>query len=216
MLATVLPREPVRRTGIPAEFLGRARQFRNAVLAADAGIAAGLPGLLGPLQERLERKPGLRPAMIADFTRRWPEVIADRFCLARAASADKNALAITELRLAASHLRNSAWDGQEWENGVSIAKLHFTTADGRLRLTATPIASVSLHALARRYQRSPRRDDAAVICDLKALARQPPADRVTTNTGCWHGRVVASRHEVDGEPRPLPLLAIRTFIGNDT
>ncbi len=214
MLATVLPREaPAGERRVPSEFVGRARQFRQTVLAADTAIAAGLSGLLQPLQERLSRKPTLRPARILGFVRRWPGVVPDRWCLARNASIDKNALAITEIRIAASHLRNSAWGGQEWEHGVSIARLEFSTAGGELRLTVTPVASVSLHALARRYQRSPQRDDAHLIRDLKALARQPPADRVTTDTGCWHGRVVASRQEVDGAP--LPLLAIRTFIGND-
>jgi hypothetical protein len=217
MLATVLPREaPAAERRVPSEFVGRARQFRQAVLAADTAIAAGLPGLLGPLQARLNRKPTLRPAMVVDLIRRWPEVIPDRYCLARNASVDKNALTISEVRIAASHLHNPAWDGQDWEHGISVAKLNSTTGHGQLRLTVTPVASVSLHALARRYQRSIQRDHAAVIRDLKALARHPQSGKVFTDTGCWCGRVVTTRHEVDGEPRPLRLLAIRTFIGNDT
>jgi hypothetical protein len=84
-----------------------------------------------------------------------------------------------------------------------------------LRFDHALIASVPLHALARRLQRGWDVSDAEVRADLAALACTRPdvlaAGRkfnVPLATGCWVGSVA----EIEDRGEPVRILVVRSFI----
>src|SRR5665647_1627305 len=84
--------------------------------------------------------------------------------------------------------------------------------------TNAPLATISLHALARRYQRGFNNSDAAISTDLHALSRPPPGllDNfgdfyIATESGFWVGPVV----EIEDRGGPARILVARTFVTED-
>ena len=89
---------------------------------------------------------------------------------------------------------------------------------GNFTFTNPLAAAVSLHALARRYQRARDNSDAAIRADLAALVRsvdeveQANSDfAVPTADGQWIGEAT----DTDDRGKVKTILAARTFISNE-
>jgi hypothetical protein len=81
----------------------------------------------------------------------------------------RSEFAIREHRISTSWLNDDSWCNDSRERGLSVCELVFAVHKGKLVLRWIPIATVSLHALARRIERSAERDHAALTRDLAVL-----------------------------------------------
>lgn len=203
------------RPPIPAEYTGLARDFRRRVLATDDVANAAIDRVTQPLRERLERKPALRPEMVRPAVAAWEAAMPATFRIDREVAMTRKALLIVEMRIVGSQWRDDDWEdapgGEMQEPGVAIALLKMTTAHGRFRYDVVPIVTLSLHALARRYQRGVGRSDAELVRDLSELIKARPEDtEVPVLHGRWLGRVQTATDS--RSQQQVPVRAIRTFL----
>ena len=147
--------ETPERTRVGAQWLGLARQYRRDVKAEDRLFDAALVKLASPLRARLKRHPKLRHEMIAGTERIYRGSIPREFRIGDiSVNRDRAAFSVSELRVAVSWIANpEIWPGDYRELGVTLCRFQLALRDGRLREWWTPLAAISLHALARRYER---------------------------------------------------------------
>jgi hypothetical protein len=178
---------------VPAEFRGVARVLHQRLAAADLLVDVALRALR-PIKDRLARHPWkpLRQETLIDARRIWLRDMPAFGSLARIAKIeDRSHPSFYELRLGASRFGRDDW--RESTDGAVLALIGATVAGGRLTVRALVLATVSQHALARRYERG-RRDDASVFDDLSTLAFRYP-DLIQTSDrwncpvtdGTWTG-----------------------------
>ena len=149
---------------------------------------------LGPLRERLKRYPRkpVRPETLVDARRIWQREMPACGSLARFCKIeDRWQPCFYELRLGASRFGREDWS--EATDGVLVVLIGATVTNGVLRVRAVILATVSAHALGRRYERG-RRDEASVFDDLSTLAFKYPdlietSDRwnCSVGDGTWTG-----------------------------
>jgi hypothetical protein len=225
-----LPKGPV-----PSEFRGLARVFRQRVDRADEHWAKEVEQFGERLNERLHdrlrsRKRALRATAIPDLIREYRSIPAPyRFTL-DVASPTKGVLVITDITLGSTEDHATGWS--EWEKSVGVLRQSITTAGGCLRMSSTPLASISGHAIARWFERSRSRDEADLFEDLRAIANDvdgsldvdTPPETVVVRSGVWLGsvqRVVgaylpSSRKREDAvKKRLIRVRTVRTFIAAD-
>lgn len=94
---------------------------------------------------------------------------------------------ITELRAIPMRITSLTWT--EAEPAIAIALIAVTMRPPTLTEHPIVLASISLHAIARRYERGSR-DDKSVLDDLLELARDVVGGQnadvtVPTADGCW-------------------------------
>ena len=134
-----------RKEMIPREYVGLARQFRQAVNVAFDESREPLLRLMIPVMRRLERKPTLRSGKEIDLVREWRDNIPSPHRLRFEQLRDQDGcLIVDEIKLDSIELRFEQWDS--WEPGVSISRIRLTT-NGRMKFEAMPIVVISLHAL---------------------------------------------------------------------
>jgi hypothetical protein len=198
---------------LPAEQLGQARLFRQAVLAADQRVNAAVPLVTAPLRRRLESKPTPRPDHLIDATRAWQSTISDAFTLDVRTRVTKGEFRIAELRICASRWRTESWNHPDPQPGVSLVWLSLAVKNGELRCTPWPAAHLLLHALARRFERGAGRERADIVRDLKTLGTALDgggADEIPVVDGRWVGDRVAV-HDAASQ-RALTVFHCRTFL----
>jgi len=200
---------------VPREFVGRARDLRRRLGIADLQVGPGLTQALQPLQRRLDRRATLRADLLTDAERRWREAVPSFGRLVMvAARQDRRAPVFCELRAMAGKFRFESWP-TGYEPGL-ILVLTLVELQCRALLTRQlNVAVVSLHALARRYQRGQDTTEAAIFSDLADLApyaRTPDALGGTAfalpvHGGAWCGERVVVRDDL--------VLAVRTYLDAD-
>ncbi len=198
---------------LPAEHLGQARVFRQAVVTADQRVNAVLPRITAPLRRRLESKPTLRDEQLIDTMRAWQSTISDTFTLDLRTRVRKGEFRIAELRVCASRWRTESWSHPDPQPGVSLIWLSLGVKQGELRCTPWPVSHLLLHALGRRFERGVGRDRADIVRDLKTLAAaldDGGADEIPARDGRWIGDRVAVRDAAGG--RDLFVYHCRTFL----
>lgn len=138
---------------VPAEHRGLAREVMRRAEEADGPYIAAVKAIVAPIEARLARKPTVREAMAVDAVRAW-SAIPHPFRLAFSADATKRgALLVEDVVIGAMIERKSSWT--EWENGVAVILTRLETGGGAgATMTARPIATLSLFALSRWFQRS--------------------------------------------------------------
>ena len=100
---------------------------------------------------------------------------------------------------------------------IGIVRINLSAIPwGAVGATANLIVSVSLHALARRFQRGFDTTDGAILSELRELALRHTSIikassdfSVAFDGGCWVGEVART------ETFAAPVLAIRTFTPAD-
>jgi hypothetical protein len=119
-----------------------------------------------------------------------------------------------EVRLRPVSYVDTAWAG-DGEETFSVSLISANVEDRALILRSRIFAVISLHAVARWYQRSPQ-GDAALLSSLEDLIRQWPAlinagaeFDCRVRDGCWLGHVAESADAHD-------MLSLRTFIGAES
>jgi len=198
---------------VPREFIGRARDLRRRLNEADARIETAVNRVMTPLLRRLDRRPALRPAMLIDAERHWRGIVPAFGRLEM--EVDGNNLrspCFVELRVVCGESRYADWSDNGLEPGVLVAWYSVEVAERAFESRLVSLASVSLHALARRYQRGQDTTEAAIFADLAALARDfravtSPRFTVAVPGGVWVGESV----NVDA----AQILAVRTYYDAD-
>jgi hypothetical protein len=198
---------------IPAEHRGLARLFREQVIQADRRLNAVLPRITQPLEQRLKRKPTLRPELLHDISRLWLANITDQFSVDGRAKADKRELTIAELRACGARWSTVEWDGDTAaQPGVSLVWIALKIENGRLHLDVRPAAHLLMHALARRFERGYGRTTADVMRDLRMIAAvlDTPAHDIPVIDGYWAGDREVAANDTGGGT--VSLLHIKTFL----
>lgn len=194
---------------VGAEWTGRARQLLREVDAVEPAADTCLAKLIERIGRRLERKPTLRKDMLVSLVRDWRTVAElQRFRVTFVQTAEE----IWEDRLTGAQMRpafDAAWSG--WEPRLLIERLRLRLGKKSTWMDQHAVAAVSLHALARWYQRNPDTSEAALLRDLAPLsASQETATPFTVATphGCWVGELVIRQD--DDQMRAIH--SARTFL----
>jgi hypothetical protein len=198
---------------VPAEFVGKARVFRAEVKLVDVAMDRALDLICKPLNARLKRHPRLRAEMLADVARQYERLIPSQFRIGPIeGTKHKGEFAIVERRLCVSWLTHDDWVAPEMrEPGLSICRFTFSVHQGRLRQHWTPLANVSLHALARHEERRHDRSQAALRHDLALLADAgEDGEKVPTPGGFWLGSVITA----GDNGRMIKMRSVRTWLND--
>jgi hypothetical protein len=143
------------RVPVGAQWTGLARDIRRRIVAEDRLYDAALRRLTAPLRERLRRYPGrcLRQQMLADIVTGWLNLPCRDWRLSCDARLDAKRASVVEVRLVAGTLQREDWDGSE--DDLGIQEMHLDVDRARVSLDGRCLATLSLHAIARRLQRHP-------------------------------------------------------------
>jgi hypothetical protein len=201
---------------VPAEYLGRARQFRDSVTADGVVAAPRIVKIVADLQRPVSRRCVPTRDDLALAARSWrllppgPRLTLEIHHL-------RHRLLVTEFRLFSTTLVLDAWQDRGLEPGILIVKLTVNCLPLTLAHNAEILATFSLHALARRFERARPNSAAAVHADLTAaipaLGELTGLDMEIPGTGGrWLGRPVDT---FDHEKRAIRIGAFRTFLSDD-
>jgi hypothetical protein len=205
--------ETTTRQRVGAEYVGLARVFRAAVQQVDQRCHDTLVDIAQPLRERLARKPRLRPEHVFEAIRSYHALVPVecRIGALQGARGGKTDFIVQETRLMPSRLKCDDWGDDEFpEPGVSLCTQWFGTKDGRLLHRVQPRTAVSLHALARFFERSGVRDHATLIGEIAALAdADEKRDATPTPSGgLWLGTIITA----NGDDGAIRLRDVRTWV----
>jgi hypothetical protein len=199
---------------VPREHIGQVRALRNGIrdLAAGTAIAA----ISRKLQARARRRQKLTVSDAVKFRDQWVTEVPAAGRLSFVSKISAHSLIIREVRLVASHVRLSEWPDEDREPGLSIMSIGISSVAGEFWFEHDFIASLSLHALGRRFERGGDKSLVAITADLRAIAEAPHAAlgadiEIPVPDGRWVGRVLSVRDALD---RMVQIAAVRTFIAN--
>jgi hypothetical protein len=205
---------------VPAQFVGLARQFRDRVSIEDIPAGGLVTELAGRAMARFKRNSIPRLDMITGIASEWRDRMPQFSRLRLQADLDRRrkSLRIFELRLTCSEYQDPSWDHSE--RGVILYLFGLEIAPFLYNFSSSTTGIVSMHALARRMERSADTDDESVKNDLRALAlaHRDLAEqgdraefRVPVPGGVWRGAVRDVRNALRGDTDRA--LAVRTFVG---
>jgi hypothetical protein len=199
-------------TRVPAEFIGLARQFRTAVRAEDKAADIVLAAIKTPLRERLRRHPKLRTEQVFGTERVWRECMPDQFRLGPIIiRRERCAVGVGERRITTSWITDERWGADaDREPGVSVCSLMMLAVDRKVAETWAPIATVSMHALGRWFERTGLREHDALIEALGVLVPAREAERVESAGGFWLGGVINAMD--DGAGKGCRIRNVRTWL----
>jgi hypothetical protein len=200
--------------GVPFEFVGRARAFRARVGAEDDGVGRAVMRIMAPLARRRLKSRIFRPGDLIDAERQFRN-LPSTGRLALQVGRDKHGLKIQELRCASGKIRFAEWANDASDPDIGIMRIALeATSWGPAFVAGDLIASLSLHALGRRFQRGFDTSDAAILSELRAMALchadivETPGDFAIGGSG---GNWVGTLGQRDG----MRVLAIRSFKPGD-
>ena len=200
---------------VPREFVGRARDLQRRVDGLDAIATVQMADIVRPAQEWLRRKPNLRAEMLAEIARRWRDEIPAEFRLSFEVKLDGRWGLITERRVGAARMWHDRWQG-EHELAIVLLEQTLIAKPKRTELFERPVATVSLHALGRYFQRTPLASEAGLLEDLGPLMQHAVSEHerlrqdftVSTPRGVWTGKLIRT-------PETPVLASVLTWIDND-
>src|SRR3984885_14419177 len=199
---------------VPREYVGRARDRLRRLGEADARIEPAVRSVMAPLLRRLDRHPVLRRDMLVDAERRWRNIVPAFGRLAMEVDGENlRAPCFIELRVVCGVFHCAIWPDDGQEPGVLVGWHAVEFDQGSVVSRFVSLAAVSLHALARRYQRGRDTSETSIFADLAGLAddfRQVvtlPRFAVAVPGGTWVGEPMNT-----GE---ATVLAVRTYFDAD-
>ena len=119
------------------------------------------------------------------------------------------------MRASATLLTRATWQREVLEPWVAIMGIELMASQERFRLDFWALGNVSLHALARRFQRGFDNSRATIFADLTTIARNSVSRnevnqfRIPCSGGAWIG---AAETVIVGSSPPKVILSVRTFI----
>jgi hypothetical protein len=199
---------------VPAEFQGKARVFRDRIVAADTVVVDVSKRIEKMVNDRyrLSRSLKLRPEMLIDIARDWKTRIPAFGRINLKTTPGKASLRIDETRVMQSVGGYESWNG-ETELGVVVERISLNIEGESTQLTRTPPAIVNLHTLARRFMRAFEVTHEDVLKDLGYLAKEAPPESVGIRFGVvapeahWKGQ--SAHCKMYG--REFVVFLVRTF-----
>ena len=199
---------------VPPEFVGLARAFRARVGAEDDEVGQTIQRLVKPLTARRKRSATFRPETLIDVERQY-RMLPSTGRLTLKVERDRKGLLIEEYRCAAGEFRFRAWNSDATDPDIGVVRITLVARHWQpVGFAGNIICSVSLHALARRFQRGFVTTDEAISSELRQIALryneivESMGDfSVAGDGGRWVGGVV--RTEVEGTWEPT--LTLRSF-----
>ena len=208
---------------VPAEFIGLARHFRREADREEAEVLAALDPIMGPINHRLHRYPErqLRDGVFRRLADVWQSQ-PHNYQLAFRARTDQRGRRgqIIEVRVHAVTMLSNKWDPDVMEPTIALTS-HCVEVPLVDRPATQTIASISLHALARRFERGRDRAHHAVLDDLRRIIlaninneeSHPFGEpfRISTPRGFWVGQTTG----VEINDGPSVQFVVRTFLPAD-
>jgi hypothetical protein len=90
-----------------------------------------------------------------------------------------------EVRVGGTDWYDPRWHDPAWQPGVAIIRSQLIARRGLVKVESVPLVNVSMHALARWFERSGRRDFQSLMHDPAPLPMDSTAERVPTGSGYW-------------------------------
>lgn len=211
---TAVPTPTMAASRIPREFVGKARDLRRVLSAEDAVVWKEMSRITVPFAS-VGRGTVPRPAMLERAAIAWQERVPKAGRLGLTIKRTRTTLVIDELRLVSADARFAEWDEDVREPGFSVSATRLEVAPPRFRFDPVILAGVSLHAVARWFQRSFTCTHAALLSDLRVLALAATDERlaaggafeVPAGDGRWSGVVMSNMEDAAAR-----FLAARTFV----
>jgi hypothetical protein len=190
---------------VGAEWLGKARIFRNAVAAEGLQLDAALTDATAKIRCRVSQRPSIRKEHLIDLRQAWNERIPHQFRLADQFEGDHKAFF-----LACHQLRGARWSADGWdedEPGLLITLIALLFDRRQFEQRAIDLTLIGMHALARFYQRTFDHDQQSLLVNLRPLAFADTAqERVPCRDGTWCCEPVKA-------PNGEVVQRVQTFIG---
>jgi hypothetical protein len=166
--------------------------------------------IMAPLARRRLKSRIFRPGDLIDAERQF-RALPSAGRLSLRIDRDKHGLKIEELRCAAGKIRFAEWAGDAADPDIGVMKIELQAVSwGQCFVAGDLVASLSLHALGRRFQRGFRTDDESILSEFRSMARchpdiiQTPGDfSIPGDGGLWVGEI--------GLRDAMPVMAIRSF-----
>jgi hypothetical protein len=219
MIANALTKLPAGTApNVPHEFIGQARLFCARIDAAAKLASATVLRICADARAVVQRRPTWRGEHFSGFERQWRQTIPDEGRIRLEITRSKRALVITEFRLTRSSYEDIRWSHPFPEASVGLMLCTFRlTTPAAFECKRLAIATLGIHAIARRYQRGFNNTDRAIQTDILELAinasRLLDADSETFAIPCPSGRWVGAIEIVrlSGAPDQR-LLNVRSFL----
>jgi hypothetical protein len=202
---------------VPVEFIGLARDLIRRVDRGD-DLARTVADRIWAGVKASNRAHG---RTLADAAATWQRTMPETGCVSRHVVLGKHSLTIEELRLLPGEFRFCHWEGEEREPSVQLTTITLTCGRKRSEIHTLALAHVSLHGLARWYERTRDRSDRAfytamrtVAAEAETLAASDVAAsdgfEIHDTTGRWVGRLAKITPCPDAPSGRI--IAVRTFI----
>jgi hypothetical protein len=219
MIANPTTKPPPRTaTNVPREFAGQARLFCARIDSAAKTASAAVQQIAAGAQAIVRRRPSWRPEHFAGFERQWRRTIPDEGRIGLVIERCKRALTIAEFRLSGSSYEDIRWSQRFPENSVSLMLCTCRlTTPAAFEIKRHAIATLGIHAIARRYQRGFDNTDRAIQTDISELAlnvsqllsASSQTFALPCPSGFWVGAI--DTVSVSGSPDQR-LLNVRSFL----
>ena len=208
---------------VPVEFIGLARLLRDRIAAEDRPSGEGMGRLTEDVRSRIRRgNPVPRAVALSGLAHGWRHKLPplSRLGLEIDLNARRKTIVIRESRLTSSGYRDQGWDEDATEIGLIINLIQVRVGPSDYEFRFFTLSHISLHALARRFQRGLDVGEAAILRDLKALGEATLTDGaagddfvVPVPGGRWVGGVQAVRNRGVG-PVDTAMIA-RTYYSDE-
>ena len=158
----------------------------------------------------------LRPEQLLQIEQAW-RVIPSLDCSGLSIVRDRKNMIINDIRLSGAICTNSMWEPGATKAAIYLIQSTMSLTKLTAAITTSTLAAISLHALARWYERSRPQSDAGLMQDLTILAAAAPAVLAsgqptflipTPHCGKWLG-------SADAMSTGERLCNVRTFSPND-
>jgi hypothetical protein len=203
---------------VPHEFVGQARLFCARIEAAAKTASASALQIVDDAHAIVQRRLTWRPEHFPYFERQWRQTIPDEGRIGLAIERSKRALIIAAFRLSRSSYEDITWSQPIPERSVALMLRTFRlTTPAAVECKRLAIATLGIHAIARRYQRGFDNTDRAIQLDISELAlnfsRLLDADSQTFTLACTSGFWVGAIDTVKiSGLRDQRLLNVRSFL----
>jgi hypothetical protein len=161
------------RDRVPAEFVGKARVFRDRMIAATTGVGMQMNAISQysfGLYKRRNAAP--RPEHLIAIEQQWRS-ISPGGCLRLTVRRDRRSMSIADTRITATTSKNIEW-GDASEKSICLIESSLALTKRHAETMTTTLAAVSLHALGRWYQRAFTTNDTAMMLDLALVVKTVP------------------------------------------
>jgi hypothetical protein len=213
------PRPPKpQHSPVPKQYVGQARLLINRIKSLNESLDTSARAVYAPIAERARRNPTPRYERSVEAVRAWECNVPRDGRLDITVELERKSLSISDLRLSYALYSKDDWVAYHTPS-LLINRYDLQASHGHTGLKTTTLALLSLHTLARWYERSGSHSEAVLFNDLLFLAHTCDALRaMARKTGRWElhapsgGRFMGSiGWRIRGANRREDFLSIDTF-----